>query len=116
MKIVGDNIDKHVKPREMRIDAQASMLHYFNLFAVRDRVDTSSLEDEPSIPDLSAIDVGTFLPTPEEHGSITRNFQHMIARVLKQHMPFFAKFGSGLERHLKHSHYEEMSRESEVVS
>ena len=31
-------------------------------------------------------------------------------------MPFFKKFGSGLERHLVHERYEEMSAKSEVVS
>lgn len=40
-KIVGDNIDKHIKPREMRMDLQAKDMHYFNLYAVRDRVDVS---------------------------------------------------------------------------
>ena len=36
-KIVGDNIDKKVKPRYMREDRQAQMLNNFNF---RDRVDT----------------------------------------------------------------------------
>ena len=57
MKLVGDNIDKYVKPREMRADSQASTLHFFNMYAVRDQVDTSSLEDEPSLPDLCSIDL-----------------------------------------------------------
>lgn len=116
MKIVGDNIDKYVKPREMREDVQASMLHYFNLYAVRDRVDASTLEDAPSLPDPSRIDLDKLFPSPEEHKAIHKNFQHLVARVLKKHMPFFKKFGSGLERHLKHKYYKEMSMKSEVVS
>ena len=54
-KIVGDNIDKYVEPRDMTADAQASTLHYFNMCAVRDRLDTSQLPDSPLLPDISAI-------------------------------------------------------------
>ena len=38
-KLVGDNIDKVVKPRHMRIDHQAKSLHYFHSYAVKDRID-----------------------------------------------------------------------------
>ncbi len=37
-KIVGDNIDKNVKPRDMRSDYQTRSLHYFHAYAVRDRL------------------------------------------------------------------------------
>ena len=50
-KIVGDNLDKYVKPRDMRIDAQASTLHYFHMYAVRDRLDTSQLSEELPQPE-----------------------------------------------------------------
>ena len=31
-------------------------------------------------------------------------------------MPFFKEFGAGLERHIRHEYYEEVSVKSEVVS
>ena len=31
-------------------------------------------------------------------------------------MPYFAKFGQGVERHIRHEFYSEMSEKSEVVS
>ncbi len=40
-KIVGDNIDKTIRPREMRSDHQTRSLHYFHSYAVRDRIDIS---------------------------------------------------------------------------
>ena len=40
----------------------------------------------------------------------------LICRVLKKHMPFFTKFGSGVERHIWHTHSEEMSQKSDIVS
>lgn len=44
-KIVGDNIDKNVQPRFMRVDAPTRSLHYFHAYAVKDRVDLSSFSD-----------------------------------------------------------------------
>ena len=105
-----DNIDKYVKPRDMTIDAQASTLHYFNMYAVCDRLDASQLPDNPTLPDVSTIKVEQILPT--DHS----NFAILVCCVLKKHMPFFTKFGLGIERHNRHIYSEEMSRKSEVVS
>ena len=63
---------------------------------------------EVTLSDLKAI-----LPTSEDQESLRKNFSFLIARVLKKHMPFFKEFGRGLERHLVHEHYSEMSEKSE---
>lgn len=115
-KLVGDNLDKYVKPREMRSDVQSRMLNYFNVIAVRNRVDGSQLDDRPSIPDPSSIDVESMLPKANDENAIHVNFSILIARVLKKHMPYMTKFGSGLEKHILHEYSVELSQESEVVS
>ena len=115
-KLVGDNIDKTVKPRDMRIDNQTQSLHYFHAYAVKDRIDVSHMEDQPSLPSLESVDIATILPTEQDHKAMKELFSIHIARVLKKFMPFFAKFGSGLERHIKHDFFKEMSQKSEVVS
>jgi len=115
-KIVGDNLDKHVKPRDMQIDAQASTLHYFNMYAVRDRLDTSQLADTLSTPDPSTIQVEHLLPNEADYRALFSNFSIIVCPILKKYMPFFAKFGSGVEKHIRHVYYKEMSKKSEVVS
>ena len=45
VKIVGDNIDKNVRPRHQTMEKQTQSLHYFNCFACLDRVDLSGLSD-----------------------------------------------------------------------
>ena len=40
-KLVFDNIDKNVKPRYMRCDAQTKSLHYVQVYGGKDRVDYS---------------------------------------------------------------------------
>ena len=37
-QIVGDNIDKNVKPKTMTSEHQTRSLHYFHAYAVRDRI------------------------------------------------------------------------------
>jgi len=44
-KIVGDNVDKNIKPSLQRITHQTKSLHYFHSCAVKDRVNLSSASD-----------------------------------------------------------------------
>ena len=114
-KLVGDNIDKNSTPTEIRVDSQTKSFHYFNSYAVRDRIDLSACNDCPSLPDPDLIQLDTLLPSNDDHLALITNFCHLIARVLMSYMPFFSKLGDGLERHIKHEYYSEMSSKSEVV-
>lgn len=42
-KIVGDNIDKTVRPRQETSDSHTKSLHYFHSYAVKDRVGVTML-------------------------------------------------------------------------
>ncbi len=116
IKIVGDNIDKHVKPREMRHDVQAQSLHYFNSYAVKDRLPTAQLEDKSSLPDFSSFDPSKLMPSTADDKLIQKNFTILISRILKKNLPFFEKFATGVPKHIKHKFYKELSKKSEVVS
>ena len=116
IKIVGDNIDKHVKPREMRHDVQAQSLHYFNSYAVKDRLPTAQLEDKSSLPDFSSFDPSKLMPSTADDKLIQKNFTILISRVLKKNFPFFEKFATSVPKHIKHKFYKELSKKSEVVS
>lgn len=116
VKLVGDNIDKHIKPRDMREDAQAQSLHYFNSYAVKDRLSIEGLEDSPCLPDFASFDMKRILTTSKDHEAIKSNFCILVGRVLKKHFKFFSTFATGVVKHTKHKHYEEMSKKSEVVS
>ena len=114
-KLIGENIDKHVKPRDMRSDYQVHDLHvhYFHVYGVRDRIDLSSFPDNPALPDITSIILNLILPTATHE-----NVSILVACTLKKYMymPFFTRFGTGLERHIRHQYYDEMSKKSEVVS
>ena len=112
-KLIGDNLDKRVTPRDMRLDHQAQSLHYFNCYTVKDRVSTLGLEDNPSLPDFLAFSETKILPTAKDHEALKNNF---VSRVVKKNFTFFSKFGTGVPKHVKHKYYAEMTKKSEVVS
>ncbi len=117
-KIVGDNLDKTVRPRDMRIDHQSRSLHYFHMYAVRDRIDLSRYEDSTSLPTvtLADIDFNQFFPSTADSATLINNFTTMVARVLVKRVPFFKGFASCVDRHIKHDFDKEMGEKSEVVS
>lgn len=115
-KLVGDNVDKEVKPREMRSDHQTRSLHYFHAYAVRDRIDLSSVSDVKVTPDIGSINITDLLPSASDDEELKKNFTLLMCQTLKKYMPFFGKFATGISRHIKHEYFAEMSQKSEVVS
>ena len=84
-KIMFDNIDKTVRPRQMRIDSQTKSLHYVQLYAVKD---FSSLSDLP--PSGERV-LQVILPTNEDQKAIADNFSILVARIIVEHIPFFTE-------------------------
>ncbi len=63
-----DNIDKTMKPNDMRIDNQTKPLHYVHTYAVLDRVDMSCFDDKLCRPDIGNIHehLGSMLPKKQD--------------------------------------------------
>ena len=115
-RIVGDNIDKNIKPRNMTSDHQTRSLHYFHAYAVRDRIDLSSFSTDLPVPDLQQIDFDSLLPSRDDVDVLHANLAVLVGCILRKHMPFFDKYASGLGRHIMHEYTDHMSTKSEVVS
>lgn len=60
--------------RDMHTDSQTQSMHYFHMYAVRDRVDVSQVSDNASLPDVSSADLNLILPSTEDKQSIRDNF------------------------------------------
>lgn len=115
-RLVGDNLDKNVRPRDMRVDHQTRSMHCFHTYGVRDRVDISSLSSETRLPDdVDLIQLDNLLPSSGDDRELLQNFGVFVARTLMKYVPFFEKFGKALERHIVHEFSEEMAKRSEVV-
>ena len=116
-KIVGDNIDKEIHPTHMRTDYQTKSLHYFQSYAVQDRINLSQYSsDEPPVPDIESIQLDNLLPTSLDKETMLNNFATLFGRIIVKYMPFFSKFGEGLESHIPHQFSNEMSQKSTIVS
>ena len=85
--IVGDNIDKTVRRRHQLIDRTTQSLHYFNSYAVRDRVDFSSLDDK--CPDVSVdkITAKCLLPSEKDVQDMQSNFEILLSRIITKYIP-----------------------------
>lgn len=116
--IVGDNIDKSIKPRYMRVDSGNRLLHYFHYFAVRDRIDAANLSvSQPPPPTLTPAKCAiSLLPSPDDDKEIKRNITTHISRIIADHLETLGFDCSSLvEWHIPHKYQEQMSRKSEVV-
>ena len=108
-------MDSKIKPRDMRSDRQSTDLHYFHLFATRDRVDLSDFSNEPPSINPDPI-LSDLLPSDSDVESMMSNFGIVVARNLIQYMPFFKKhFSDVVVYYIPHDHESEMEKVSEVV-
>lgn len=115
-KIVGDNLDKTVRPRHQTLVSQTRSLHYFHSYAVRDRIDFSMFSEVAPQVDLKATDFESFLPTASDSAKLKDNFGVLIARILVKYIPAYTTFSDIIPQHIPHQYSSEMSRKSEVVS
>jgi L1 cell adhesion molecule like protein len=87
----------------------------FHTYAVRDRTDLSKFSSDLPVPDVSKFNYQKLLPSNDDKKVLYENVAILIGRCLKKNMPFFAKFGAGLEKHILHEFSDQMSAKSEVV-
>ena len=77
-KLVGDNIDKTVKPRGMRFNHQVQSLHYFHVYAVKDRINFSGLSNNSTFIDPKSIDCNLFYPSTDDDAALAFNMENII--------------------------------------
>ena len=70
-KLVGDNIDKNLRPSFQRLNKQTILLHY--LYAVADIIDFSTLSDV--VPENITIDPSTFLSNHTNFEALHQKFK-----------------------------------------
>ena len=120
--LCGDNIDKIIRHRYLRCDstANATSLHYFHFYAVKDRIDFSDLREKAIPCDVAdPLQLAlSLLPSPEDDMAIRRNICILISRILySNNLEYFkVAFDGVVEWHIEHPFYQEMSKKSDVVS
>ena len=114
-KVVGDNVDKTIKPRHMREDRQTESVHYFQIYAVKDRVNLSGSSEEPRTPGQNP-PLSEILPSPEDNQALTTNMTTIVTRILAEHIPFIKEnLRDAVTQHIPHPYSSEMAKTSDVV-
>ena len=115
-RLTGDNIDKNVKPRDMRINNQTKSLHYFHVFAVKDRINFSHLSSNAEMVCFDNIDFGVFCPNLDDEAKLVLNFETLVTRMLVEHIPGIQHLFPHVTHHIQHKYSRNMSQKSTVVS
>lgn len=118
-KLCGDNVDKTVRERYMRINSGGVLsLHYFHIYGVLDRVNFSHLSPHmcQSLPQNSSDAMASILPTPEDDSKLRDNFIILITRIIVNHIDVFKfSFEDVVSKHIEHEYSREMALKSQVV-
>jgi len=82
-KLVMDNVDKNLRPSFQRVDRQTASLHYVHIYAVKDRIDLSSLSDR--FPVSVTVKPSDILPTSSDLSmvSLKQHFQILVSRLVQ---------------------------------
>ncbi|XP_044174453.1 uncharacterized protein LOC114950684 [Acropora millepora] len=57
----------------------------------------------------------SFLPSPEEHAKLKKDFVLLVLRILAKNCKYFRQFGSMIPSHIPHQYSMNMSRQSQIV-
>ena len=104
-----------VKPRYMSLSHQSCCLNYFNSYAVKDRIDLSSLSNFGPLleTDVKYKDV---LPSAAVDSSLMHNMAILVSRMLVENLLAFRfYFEDAVVHHILHPHTADMNKKSEVV-
>ncbi|KAL5488698.1 hypothetical protein EMCRGX_G017679 [Ephydatia muelleri] len=114
-RLVGDNVDKNVKPRDMRLNSQTTSLHYFHTYAVKDRICFSHLSTDPIEIVQDSINFEMFYPTVGDNTQLVSNLETLVARMFVQRIPGLQSLSAEATPHIKHLYSKQMALKSEVV-
>ena len=103
------------KRRHQTLDRTTKSLHYFNSYAVADRVNFSTMSERK--PDVAFDDdlVISLLPCDNDLQQLLRNFEVHVSRILVKHLAPLKRLSEVIVSHIPHMYSAEMSKKSQVV-
>ena len=113
--LVGDNVDKNVSPRDMRINNQVKSLHYFHMYAAQDRI-TFTPQSHSQAGDISSLPASAVLSTIGDCVDIRENYIVLAARTIVDSLPHFAFLKNCIAEHIPHQFSKETVKKSVIVS
>ena len=115
-RIVGDNCDLHQKPNHETLTRRTKEHHWFNLYAVRDRIHGLEMADGHPQTDASRLMLSKFLPNEDDCRALRKDFIILVARVLVKYLPWFSAIKPAVADHIPHRYSNCMGQKSDIVS
>lgn len=115
-RIVGDNCDLHQKPSHQTLSMRDLDHHWFNMYAVKDRVQGLHLSDAQPTASIATLPLATFLPSVKDCVALREEFILLFARVLIRYLPWFRCLKPVVPDHMPHEYSTVMAEKSEIVS
>jgi len=114
-QIIGDNVDLHQRTPHQSMKRKDKDHHWFQMYAVRDRVTGRDLPNNAPIADVTKVPLQTFLPSVEECNHIREEFGVLIARVIVEKLEYFSPLKPVVPEHMKHKYTDLMRLKSDMV-
>lgn len=115
-QITGDNVDLVVKAKHMSRYNQNQSIHWFNMNAVRNKVNGNHLSDKMQTKSIVDIENVTFLPSLKDNQDLMHELIPLFARSIVFNIPALSKVFSGaVVIHIPHMYSDVMNEKSEQV-
>ena len=112
-KFIGNNLDKKVGVRDVRVDHKGDMVHMYSLLAARSRLPSSSRTGQ--VADMMSLPWESFLPSQGDVDRIQKNHVVLVSRLLAQYFKDLSPLSKSVPKHIEHKYSEQMSTKSDVV-
>ena len=115
--IAFDNIDIHVKCRDMTLEAQNTDVHWINQIMVENRVSDNCLSTNDKNPsNICHIPNISFFPSIKDHKQQRLNYIILVSRIMVEHFDAFSVFKDVCIWNMLHKYSKAMSKKSTQVN
>ncbi|CAB3979299.1 PREDICTED: uncharacterized protein LOC107327384 [Paramuricea clavata] len=113
-RIVGDNWDLNVKARCQTKGKTNQSLHYFNEYAIKDRVLVPHQQNTGPKLKLESLEMSHLLPTEAVQDNIIWSLTKIIPRGIVKYLKAYKEFHNFVVYHIEHPYSHETKQKSEV--
>ena len=115
-QLIGDNLDLQVAPHIQSVQYHPQSLHWFNLLAVKHRVQAAHLTNTTSQRPVTDLMNSDFLPSSHDHCELRKHFVILVGRVLVERLASFEVLRGQAIYHVRHKYSNVMKSKTEMVS
>ena len=115
-QITGDDVDLAIKARHMAMYNQNQSIHWFNLNAIKNRVNGNHLSDKMETKSILELENISFLPSLGDNQDLMHDLIPLIARCMIFNIPALSNiFNGAAVKHILHIYTDVINEKSEQV-